>query len=31
VGVFMGGGRMNGKDEGEGIWLMVCIYMDEIE
>jgi hypothetical protein len=26
-----GGGKMNGGDEGEGIWLMDLIYICEIE
>jgi hypothetical protein len=26
-----GGGRVNGGDEGEGIWVMDYIYIQEIE
>jgi hypothetical protein len=29
--VFMGWGRVNGRDEGEGMWFMGFIYIYEIE
>jgi hypothetical protein len=29
-GVLVGGGRVNGGDEGEGIWLMDFIYICKI-
>jgi hypothetical protein len=31
MGVLVGGGKLNGGDESEGIWLMVFIYIYEIE
>jgi hypothetical protein len=30
-GVFVGQGRVNEGEEGEGIWLMDFIYLHEIE
>jgi hypothetical protein len=29
--IFVGGRKVNGEDEGEGIWLMGFIYLYEIE
>jgi hypothetical protein len=31
VGVLAGGGKVKGGDEGEGIWLIGFIYIQEIE
>jgi hypothetical protein len=31
VGVLVGRGKVNGGDEGEGIWLMGFMYIYEIE
>jgi hypothetical protein len=31
MGVLVGGGKLNGGDKSEGIWLMVFIYIYEIE
>jgi hypothetical protein len=31
VGIFVGWRRVNGGDEGEGIWLMGFIYIYEIK
>jgi hypothetical protein len=31
VGEYLWEGRVNGEDEGEGIWLMGFIYIYEIE
>jgi hypothetical protein len=31
VCVFVGGERVNGGDEGEGIWLMCFVYIYEIK
>jgi hypothetical protein len=30
-GVLLGRGRVNGGDEGEGMWLIGFIYIHEIE
>jgi hypothetical protein len=31
MGVLVGGRWVNGRDEGEGIWLMGLVYIYEIE